>query len=90
MFLVLALYSLFKAINEARAKQMVILGALVSVPIVFVNVLNDIAALVLVRGANFLSVFEKAPTRCPCVPLPPPAQPGHHGGVHLLGVVIKK
>lgn len=59
VFLVLALYRLFKAINEACAKQMVILGALVSVPVVFVNVLNDIAALVLVRGVNFLSVFEK-------------------------------
>jgi hypothetical protein len=32
---------------------------LVSVPIVFVNVLNNIAALVLVSGADFLSVFEK-------------------------------
>ena len=38
---------------------MVILGALVSVPIVFVNVLNEIAALVLARGADFLSVFSK-------------------------------
>jgi len=37
----------------------VILGALVSVPIMFVNVLNDVAALVLVSGADFLSVFEK-------------------------------
>lgn len=59
VFLVLALYRLFKAVNEAHAKQMVILGALVSVPIVFVNVLNDIAALVLVSDATFLSGFEK-------------------------------
>lgn len=59
VFLVLALYRLFKAVNETLAKQMVILGALVSVPIMFVNVLNDIAALVLVSGAGFLSVFEK-------------------------------
>jgi Domain of unknown function (DUF4386) len=59
VFLVLALYRLFKAVNEAHAKQLVILGALVSVPIVFVNVLNDIAALVLVSNAGFLSVFEK-------------------------------
>jgi hypothetical protein len=59
VFLVLALYRLFKAVNEAHAKQLVILGALVSVPIVFVNVLNEIAALVLVSGANYLSVFEK-------------------------------
>lgn len=59
VFLVLALYRLFKAVNEAHAKQMVILGALVSAPIMFVNVLNEIAALVLVSGANYLSVFEK-------------------------------
>jgi hypothetical protein len=38
---------------------LVILGALVSVPIVFLNVLNEIAALVLVSGADFLSVFDK-------------------------------
>jgi hypothetical protein len=59
VFLVLALYRLFKAVNETHAKQMVILGALVSVPIVFVNVLNEIAALILVRGADYLSVFDK-------------------------------
>ena len=59
VFLVLALYRLFKAVNETQAKQMVILGALVSVPIMFVNVLNDLAALTLVSGADFLSVFEK-------------------------------
>jgi hypothetical protein len=59
VFLVLALYRLFKAVNETHARQMVILGALVSVPIVFVNVLNEIATLVLVKGADFLSVFEK-------------------------------
>jgi len=59
VFLVLALYRLFKAVNDTHAKQMVVLGALVSVPIMFVNVLNDIAALVLVSGADFLSVFEK-------------------------------
>lgn len=60
VFLVLALYRLFKAVNDTHAKQMVVLGALVSVPIMFVNVLNDIAALVLVSGADFLSVFEKS------------------------------
>jgi uncharacterized protein DUF4386 len=58
VFLGLALYRLLKAVNETHAKQMVIL-ALMSVPIMFVNVVNDIAALVLVSGADFLSVFEK-------------------------------
>ena len=59
IFLVLALYRLFKAVNKKHAALLVILGALVSVPIVFLNVLNEIAVLVLVSGANFLSVFEK-------------------------------
>lgn len=59
IFLVLALYRLFKAVNETLARQMVILGALVSVPIVFLNVLNEIAALILVSGADFLSVFDQ-------------------------------
>jgi hypothetical protein len=59
IFLVLALYRLFKGVNEHHAVLMVILGALVSVPVVFLNVLNEIAALVLVSGADFLSVLEK-------------------------------
>jgi hypothetical protein len=59
IFLVLTLYRLFKAVNETHARLLVILGALVSVPIVFLNVLNEIAALVLVSGAGFLSAFEK-------------------------------
>jgi hypothetical protein len=60
VFLVLLLYRLFRPVNEMHAKQMLILGALVSVPIMFVNVLNHLAALVLVSDANFLSVFGKA------------------------------
>jgi hypothetical protein len=59
IFLVLALYRLFKPVDEYLAKQLVILGALVSVPIMFVNVLNEIAALILVSGVDFLSVFGK-------------------------------
>ena len=38
---------------------MVILGGLMPATIDFLNVLNDAAALMLVRGADFLSVFEK-------------------------------
>ncbi len=59
VFLVLALYRLFKPVDEGLARQVVVLGALVSVPIMFVNVLNDVAALILVSGADFLKVFEK-------------------------------
>ena len=59
LFVVLALYRLFKPVNESLARQMLILGGLVSVPIMFVNVLNEIAALILVSGADFLSVFDR-------------------------------
>ena len=59
VFLVLALYRLFKPVDEMLAKQLVILGALVSIPIMFVNALNDVAALVLVSGADFLTAFSR-------------------------------
>jgi hypothetical protein len=58
IFVVLALYRLLKGVNETHAVAMVTLF-LVSVPISLVNVLNEVAALVLVSGASFLSVFDK-------------------------------
>jgi len=59
IFLVLALYRLLKGVNQNHAVLMVILGGLIPATIDFLNVLNDAAALILVRGADFLSVFEK-------------------------------
>jgi hypothetical protein len=58
IFVALALYDLLKGVNRRHAWMMVTL-IVVSIPIAFVNELNAIAALVLVRGADFLSVFEK-------------------------------
>jgi len=58
IFVALALYNLFKGVNQRQAVLMVIL-LVVSVPIAFLNELNAVAALVLVRGADFLSVFDK-------------------------------
>jgi hypothetical protein len=46
-------------VDQNLAALMVILGGLLPATIDFLNVLNDAAALVLVRGADFLSVFEK-------------------------------
>ena len=57
IFVVLALYRLFKGVNEKQALAMAIL-LLISLPISLVNALNDIAALILLSGADFLSVFE--------------------------------
>ena len=59
IFVALALYRLLKEVNLALAVLMVILGALMPVPIAFVNTMNDAAALILVRNADFLSVFDK-------------------------------
>jgi hypothetical protein len=56
---VLALYRLFKEVDQFLASLMVILGGLMVAPIYFLNTLNDAAALLLVRGADFLAVFDK-------------------------------
>lgn len=59
LFVVLALYKLFRGVDEFLAKQVVVLGALVSVPIMFVNVLNDVAASILASGPDFLAAFDR-------------------------------
>ena len=58
IFVAVALYDLLKGVNRRNASLMMTL-IVVSVPIVFLKELNSIAALVLVRGADFLSIFEK-------------------------------
>ena len=58
IFVALALYDLLKGVNRRHASLMVLL-IVVSIPIAFLNELNSIAALVLARGADFVSVFEK-------------------------------
>jgi hypothetical protein len=58
IFVALALYDLLKGVNRRHAALM--LGLIVvSIPVAFLNELNAIAALILVRGADFLSIFEK-------------------------------
>jgi len=58
IFVALALYELLKGVNRRYASLMVTL-VVVQIPIAFLNELNSIAALVLVRGADFLSIFDK-------------------------------
>lgn len=58
LFLALALYRLFKEIDQPLAMLMVIL-VLVQIPIGFVDEVNQLAVLVLLRGADFLSVFDQ-------------------------------
>jgi hypothetical protein len=59
IFLVLAFYRLFREVDRTQAVLVVILGGLLPATIDFVGVLNDAAALMLVRGADFLAVFDE-------------------------------
>src|SRR5712664_3494532 len=59
IFVTLALYRLFRGVDQNQAVLMVILGGVLPSAIYFFNVLNDAAALLLARGADFLSAFDK-------------------------------
>ena len=59
IFLVLALYRLFKGVSQYQAVLMVIVGGVIPATIDFLNPLNDAAALMLIRGEDFLSAFDK-------------------------------
>ena len=59
LFVPLALYRLLKDVDHGLAVVMVILGSLMQVPLFLLNSLNDAAALLLIRGADFLSVVDK-------------------------------
>jgi len=59
IFLVLAFYRLFKGVDQNLAVLVVILGGVMPAIIDFVSVVNDAAALMLVRGSDFLPVFDK-------------------------------
>jgi hypothetical protein len=54
-----ALYRLLKGVNRNLAALMVILGGVLPAAIGSINSLNDIGALIVVRGADFLSAFDQ-------------------------------
>lgn len=58
LLLVMALYRLLSGVNKNHARLMVGL-VLVSVAITFANAVNNIGALILFRGADFLTVLDK-------------------------------
>jgi len=60
IFLVLAFYRLFEGVDQYLAVLVVILGGVMPALIYFVNVVSDAGALMIVRGASFLSVFDKS------------------------------
>jgi hypothetical protein len=59
IFVTLALYRLFRAVNRTEAVLLVILGGVMPGAVYFCNALNDVAALLFALPANFLSGFEK-------------------------------
>lgn len=59
IFLVLAFYRLFKGVDQNLAVQVVIFGGVMPALIYFVGVVSDGATLTLMRGADFLSAFDK-------------------------------
>jgi hypothetical protein len=59
VFLTLAFYRLFKGVDQNLAVLVVILGGVMPALLYFVNVVSDAGALLLVRGGDFLSVFDK-------------------------------
>jgi hypothetical protein len=59
IFLVLAFYRLFKGVDQNLAVLVVIFGGVMPAIINFVGVVTDASALMVIRGADFLSVFDK-------------------------------
>jgi len=60
VFLVLAFYRLFESVDRYLAVLVVILGGVMPAVLYFVNVVTDAGALMVLRDANFLAVFDKA------------------------------
>jgi len=59
IFLTLAFYRLFAGVDRNLAMLVVIFGGVMPAVIYFVGVACELAALSIVRGANFLSAFDK-------------------------------
>lgn len=59
VFLVFALFRLFRPVSETYSAMLAVFS-LLGLPIVFAGVVHEIAALTLVRGPEFLSVFDPA------------------------------
>jgi hypothetical protein len=59
VILVMAFFRLFKGVDPYLGALVVILGGVMPALLYFVNVVSDAGALMIVRGTNFLSVFNK-------------------------------
>jgi len=59
VFMVLVLYQLFKPVHRMLARQMLVLG-LLPIPMVFLNVLAEVAAGTLADGPAWLHAFDRS------------------------------
>jgi len=59
VFLVMAFYQLFKGVDQHLAVLVVMFGGVMPALLYFVGVVCDLGALMVVRGADFLSAFDK-------------------------------
>jgi hypothetical protein len=55
----LALYQLLKGVDQTLAALMVILGAVMQVPLFFVNTATDMATLLFARGGDLVAAFSQ-------------------------------
>jgi Domain of unknown function (DUF4386) len=55
----LALYRLLKGVDQTLAALMVLLGAVMQVPLFFVNTATDMAALLFARGGDLVAAFDR-------------------------------
>jgi len=60
IYLVLAFYRLFRGVDQNLAVQVAIFGGVMPAVIYFIGVVSDAAALMMVRGADYLSAFDKS------------------------------
>ncbi|MBS0382058.1 MAG: DUF4386 domain-containing protein [Proteobacteria bacterium] len=59
LLLTLAFQRLFDGVDRKLATLMVVVGGILPAALYFFNVLNDVAALLIVHSPDFLSVFDK-------------------------------
>jgi hypothetical protein len=59
LFVPLALYRLLKGVDQTLAALMVILGAVMQVPLFFVNTATDVATLLFARGGDLAAAFDQ-------------------------------
>lgn len=59
LFVPLALYRLLKDVDQTLAALMVLLGAVMQVPLFFVNTATDVATLLFARGGDLVAAFDQ-------------------------------